>query len=637
MPNNLSPDISSFETMIHSLIEAIGTALIHFVWQGALVAGCLALVLYLARQAQPQIRYALCVAAMLLMFALPVTTTLQFYYVQQGSVQHDAEIQDVAAAKPVDTIAAGESAFKGTQAAPPEAVRVEQAKGVVAMAARIMGFKELVVICWLFGLIFFSSRALSGFFALYRLRKNALLITDLQVDAIFEGLIGRMGIRRAVHLRVSEQILQPVLIGWLKPVILLPASIITRLTPAHLEAILAHELAHVRRHDYLVLLGQTMMETLFFFHPAVWWVSHRMRVEREYCCDEEAAVITGKSNYVAALTNVEKHRIRYALGIGNGSLLDRVRRLLGHQTPRRGRMAWSTLLALVLLCTTLVAACTTDEEPDPVEPEKFFVEMVQFASKGEFRQASLIATQAAEQGNLCAMAVMTELSKPEMRFQMADSLHAFAAALYSFDWFNINKIKANKWAGVFVDSLDQMAQRGDPDAALWLARVYDRTIDYIPLVNAPPESDSLAEYWYQEALRSGSNEALFTQSFRTKDPEEASRMIRQAAIQGYDAAFSRWAHRAQWKGDIEGYFEAAEMAVDREVPGLHDWLTADLEALKTQASDGDSLAIAWKAMADSLNLYERLEAVPVNAMREKYNINSWLCGKEYAHLVDASG
>ena len=129
MPNNLSPDISSFETMIHSLIEAIGTALIHFVWQGALVAGCLALVLYLARQAQPQIRYALCVAAMLLMFALPVTTTLQFYYVQQGSVQHDAEIQDVAAAKPVDTIAAGESAFKGTQAAPPEAVRVEQAKG----------------------------------------------------------------------------------------------------------------------------------------------------------------------------------------------------------------------------------------------------------------------------------------------------------------------------------------------------------------------------------------------------------------------------------------------------------------------------------------------------------------------------
>ena len=101
--------------------------------------------------------------------------------------------------------------------------------------------------------------------------------------------------------------------------VLLPASLLGGIPMDQLEAILAHELAHVRRHDYLVLLGQSVMETLFFYHPAVWWISHRMRVEREYCCDVEAAQVSDRLVYVQALANLESGRMKLALGRGGWS------------------------------------------------------------------------------------------------------------------------------------------------------------------------------------------------------------------------------------------------------------------------------------------------------------------------------
>ena len=98
----------------------------------------------------------------------------------------------------------------------------------------------------------------------------------------------------------------PTVIGWLKPVVLLPASALAGLTPRQLEAILAHELAHIRRHDYLVNLLQTLVETLLFYHPAVWWLSRRIRVERENCCDDLAVSLCGDPvAYAAALADLE--------------------------------------------------------------------------------------------------------------------------------------------------------------------------------------------------------------------------------------------------------------------------------------------------------------------------------------------
>src|SRR5256885_1205164 len=124
----------------------------------------------------------------------------------------------------------------------------------------------------------------------------------------------------------------PAVIGWLRPVILLPASALTGLTPLQLDALLAHELAHVRRYDYLVNLIQSVIETLLFYHPAVWWVSARVRDEREHCCDDLAVAVCGDAHfYASALLGMERLRVTIptlALTAAGGSLMGRVRRLV---------------------------------------------------------------------------------------------------------------------------------------------------------------------------------------------------------------------------------------------------------------------------------------------------------------------
>src|SRR5207245_639661 len=133
----------------------------------------------------------------------------------------------------------------------------------------------------------------------------------------------------------------PTLIGCLRPVVLLPASTLAGLSPAQLEALLAHELAHVRRLDYLVNLGQTTAETLLFYHPAVWWVSHRMRVEREHCCDDAAVAVCGDAvGYARALAELEGRRTLapvLAVAADGGSLWSRVARLVGGPPPHLSR------------------------------------------------------------------------------------------------------------------------------------------------------------------------------------------------------------------------------------------------------------------------------------------------------------
>lgn len=164
-------------------------------------------------------------------------------------------------------------------------------------------------------------------------------------------LARRMGIARVVELVESSAVTVPAVIGWLRPVILVPASALAGLSPQQLEAILAHELAHVRRHDYLVNLLQTVVETLLFYHPAVWWVSAQVRRERENCCDDLAVAVCGdRLGYARALANLEGLRSpspRLALAADGGSLVDRVRRLVG--APARSRRPWlAGVLALSL-------------------------------------------------------------------------------------------------------------------------------------------------------------------------------------------------------------------------------------------------------------------------------------------------
>jgi hypothetical protein len=143
------------------------------------------------------------------------------------------------------------------------------------------------------------------------------------------------------------------MVGWLKPVVLLPAVAVSGLTPSQIEALIAHELAHVRRHDYFVNLLQAAVETLLFYHPAVWWVSKQVRAEREHCCDDLAVGVCDRLVYVSALSDLAAMSVpRTALAATGGSLLTRVKRILGpgDSPASSGGGAWiPTLVALVII------------------------------------------------------------------------------------------------------------------------------------------------------------------------------------------------------------------------------------------------------------------------------------------------
>jgi bla regulator protein blaR1 len=192
-----------------------------------------------------------------------------------------------------------------------------------------------------------------------RLRINGLSPVPEALEATLARLREALRISTPVRLFQSALVQVPTALGWLRPVVLVPAGALVGLTASQLELVLAHELAHIRRRDYLVNLLQTAVETLLFYHPAVWWVSGRMRIEREHCCDDLAVAACGNPvGYARALADLERLGTRgpiLAMAASGGSLFDRVARLV---TPRGPLSPTSRGLATLLCAGALVLVFT---------------------------------------------------------------------------------------------------------------------------------------------------------------------------------------------------------------------------------------------------------------------------------------
>jgi beta-lactamase regulating signal transducer with metallopeptidase domain len=178
------------------------------------------------------------------------------------------------------------------------------------------------------------------------------------VERAMNELVEVMGLARGVKILRSRRIEVPTVIGWLEPVILVPASAIGGLSPQQLRTILAHELAHIRRHDFAVNLVQTAVETLLFFHPAVWWISRQVRIEREHCCDDEAVALCGDPvDYARALATMEELRLGPvpAVAANGGSLSGRIRRLLGIRDDENSEGVRPAIALAAALMVTMIA------------------------------------------------------------------------------------------------------------------------------------------------------------------------------------------------------------------------------------------------------------------------------------------
>ncbi|MCK4626467.1 MAG: M48 family metalloprotease, partial [Phycisphaerae bacterium] len=257
-----------------------------------------------------------------------------------------------------------------------------------------------IVLGWLIGVLALSAWHVRGWMQVQRLRRVGVRPVGREITDVLARLCKRLGISRAVRAVESALVRVPTVVGCLKPIILLPASALTGLTAEQLEAILAHELAHIRRHDYLINLLQTAAETLLFYHPAAWWVSRRIRAERENCCDDLAVAASGQPLvYARALTAVAKlsqpqQRLAVAAN-GGGKFIARIRRIVGLPTDkpdRRGRWLAGafTLLTVLTIVITLTVSCATDKTPVEKSP----------ATQTAFRSSDTVPTQRKIEGRV---------------------------------------------------------------------------------------------------------------------------------------------------------------------------------------------------------------------------------------------
>jgi len=177
------------------------------------------------------------------------------------------------------------------------------------VGSNLNGIAQGIAIAWLFGVAVLLGRMAGGWWHVRQLHRLALATSSSRWQTACRRLAYRLGLPAAAHVVESALVEVPTVVGWLRPAILLPIAALATLTPAQVEAILAHELAHIRRHDYALNVLQTVAETLLFYHPAIWWVSNRIRAEREHCCDEIAVAVCGDPiSYARALAELESLR-----------------------------------------------------------------------------------------------------------------------------------------------------------------------------------------------------------------------------------------------------------------------------------------------------------------------------------------
>ena len=313
-----------------AIAQALSAALLDFVWQGLLAAFLLWTALFVLKNRSARARYAVSCVALAVMAALPVVTAC-LIYTAQASMRH-TPAGTMSARGPLDLPAA--------------------MPGAAASSLAWAGWlAHWALPLWSCGVLLFSLRLVWASRQISALRREAKP-AEAAVLAIVAGLQERMQLARPVRALVSAVADCPSVVGWIKPVVLLPAATVLGLTPQQLEAVLAHELAHILRYDYLVNMLQTVVETLLFYHPAVWWASARIRHERELCCDDLAVDSCGDALcYARALTRLERLRAttpRLALGSAGGPLLYRIQRLAGDTGWQRGPSKLPGILALSL-------------------------------------------------------------------------------------------------------------------------------------------------------------------------------------------------------------------------------------------------------------------------------------------------
>lgn len=351
-------------------VERLGWTLIHFIWQGAAIGLALEAAIGLARRRSPNLRYAMALTALAAMLAAPVAT----YVLMEPPSGPSPSARTLATATGGAEIAAPSAPAIGQMAAWLKEAASATPGAWQSAREGFHGVMPWLVMCWMLGSLMLATWHLASWRTLTILTRRGVREVEPHWRESLEALAQCMGVRRGVGLFESALVEAPSMIGWLKPVILLPASAISGLAPGQVEAILAHELAHIRRFDYIVNLAQTVAETLLFYHPAVWRAGRLARIEREHCCDDLAVAALGDPRgYVMALTRMAELTLespQLSMPISGGNLMKRMQRLMGLKNDATTGARWmaGAVAYLALIgCSLAIPAQAKNKPPDTGE------------------------------------------------------------------------------------------------------------------------------------------------------------------------------------------------------------------------------------------------------------------------------
>jgi beta-lactamase regulating signal transducer with metallopeptidase domain len=308
-----------------NVMQPLGWALVHFLWQGLAVVAILSVAMTVCRSART--RYALAVGALVLMVAMPVATFLLLWDAGSAATIHTIPVAPMAGAQGSDPTAASSTRAMTNQ--------IIAATNLNLPPNALLWFVE----AWFAGVVFFSLRYAGGMLVIERMRRKEAKPVSAMLLEKCVALQRSLGLDRVIRYCECHRIEAPAVIGWFRPVVLLPIATLAGLSEEQFIAVIAHELAHIQRLDSFVNLFQVAAETLLFYHPAIWWVNKRIRAERENCCDDAAISVCGDAlEYARALTMMAERRAApsLAMALNRSPLEERVMRLLGIRNLRGG-------------------------------------------------------------------------------------------------------------------------------------------------------------------------------------------------------------------------------------------------------------------------------------------------------------
>ncbi len=350
-----------------ALVENLAWTLLHSVWQIGFVSILLFLTLRFISRSKANLRYFVAVFALSLALLLPVGTFISQFSFQTSNQQIiSANTFKQTQQKQFENLE--EYSLNGKLVSDTKNIKTTNAVGTWqnSLEQTFSAYSPILVAFWLIGILLFSLRFAGGFWQLHKYKTKEISEPNLQWQVRFTELLGKLNLNQSVEFLQSNLVGSPMVIGWLKPVVLVPASCFLQMNPSQLETVIAHELLHIKRFDYPVNFIQSFVEILFFYHPCVWWISAKIRQERECACDDAVLQMleNARFTYANALANLEAYRLtakqnepQLNVAANGGKLMNRIERIIKKEKTKRSgfqNSLWSASLASMLILAFFV-------------------------------------------------------------------------------------------------------------------------------------------------------------------------------------------------------------------------------------------------------------------------------------------